>query len=372
MESQKKKCLFLVQGEGHGHMTQSISMKQLLEKVGIEVCEVIIGKSKQRQIPDFYFKKIRTDVCEIDSPNMSMGKKHRAVKLLPTLVQNILAIPSFIKSLRIIDKKIKEIKPDIIINFFEPLCGIYYMFFRPSVPIVSVAHHYMFLHSDYIMPKGNYISSIGLKIYTRLTALGSTKRLALSFYPFNNDTEKSIYPVPPLLRNEVLHHSVGTENYILIYILNSGYIEDIVNWHKQNPDTMLHCFTDKEDMGDTEQYDKTLYFHKLNDLKFLTMMANAGGVVTTAGFESVCEAMYMGKPVFTIPVEKDYEQFCNSRDAARTKLSIYSEKFDISSFLHYMNTHRGDNKEFSAWVEKAHQLITRHVLNVLKGGDNIN
>ncbi len=365
MELQRKKCLFLVQGEGHGHMTQSVSMKQVLEETGMEVCEVIIGKSSQRQIPEFYLRKMKIPVTEIESPNMYTDKRHKAVKPFHTFIKNVLLAPRFIKSLKIINQKIKEHKPDIIINFFEPLCGVYCMIFRPQVPIVSIGHHFMFLHSGFNMPKGRYITNASLKIYIWLTGFGSKKRLALSFYPFSDDIVNSIYPVPPLLRNEVLNYPVTTENYLLVYLLNNGYMEDIINWHKQNPETLLHCFTDRENMDGTEKYDETLYFHKLDDKKFLEMMASSKGVVTTSGFESVCEAMYMGKPVFMVPVQGQYEQFCNSRDAIKTCLGLYSDKFDIGRFLNYLDDYKGDSKGFSDWVEKSHHIMTTHILDIL-------
>lgn len=38
------KILFIVQGEGRGHLTQAISMEKLLRSSGHEVVEVLVGK----------------------------------------------------------------------------------------------------------------------------------------------------------------------------------------------------------------------------------------------------------------------------------------------------------------------------------------
>ena len=43
--------------------------------------------------------------------------------------------------------------------------------------------------------------------------------------------------------------------------------------------------------------DETLSFHQLDDVKFLNYMAGCRAYASTAGFESICEAMYLGKPV---------------------------------------------------------------------------
>lgn len=47
------KILFIVQGEGRGHLTQAISMEKLLRSNGHEVVEVLVGKSESRRLPGF-------------------------------------------------------------------------------------------------------------------------------------------------------------------------------------------------------------------------------------------------------------------------------------------------------------------------------
>ena len=63
------KYLFVVQGEGRGHMTQAITMMELLCSNGHQVVEVLVGRSKARSLPDFFVKNIRAEVKQFDSPN---------------------------------------------------------------------------------------------------------------------------------------------------------------------------------------------------------------------------------------------------------------------------------------------------------------
>jgi UDP:flavonoid glycosyltransferase YjiC (YdhE family) len=39
------KVLFVIQGEGRGHLTQALSLKQMLHNEGHEVVGVLVGKS---------------------------------------------------------------------------------------------------------------------------------------------------------------------------------------------------------------------------------------------------------------------------------------------------------------------------------------
>ena len=51
------KILFIVQGEGRGHLTQAISMERLLRSNGHEVVEVLVGKSESRRLPGFFIRE---------------------------------------------------------------------------------------------------------------------------------------------------------------------------------------------------------------------------------------------------------------------------------------------------------------------------
>lgn len=48
---------------------------------------------------------------------------------------------------------------------------------------------------------------------------------------------------------------------------------------------------------------ENLFFHKLSDTKFLQYMAGCNGLISSAGFESICEAFYLDKPVLMVPVK---------------------------------------------------------------------
>jgi len=354
-----------VQGEGRGHMTQSIAMKRMLENAGVSVDEVLIGSSDRREVPPFYYNKIKANVTSIESPNLSADKKNRSVNVLRTLIKNSKNIPAYRKSLRMIDEKIRTYRPDLIINFYEPLAGIYYMFHKCKVPMICIGHHYLFHHPDFNMPDRKLLDKITLRLYTSLTAYGATRKLALSFYPLKDCTEKSIYVIPPLLRSEVLEKQPVNGNYLLVYLLNSGYMNDVIKWHEKNPSIILHCFVDKKEIKDVVQYHEHLYFHQLNDQKFVEMMAGARGLITTAGFESVCEAMYLKKPALIVPVEGHYEQFCNSRDAFKAGAGIYDDRFDISRFLGFLAQYKQNNERYLEWVKLSQELTLKQIRSVL-------
>lgn len=347
--------MFIVQGEGRGHMTQAISAYTILKKAGHNVSCVMIGINPYREIPDFVKQQLNSELIAFNCPGFVMDSKVKAVKLIPSVLKNIFQLGIFKKSIQQIHAKVKEHKPDRIINFYTPLAGIYNYFFHPSVPMTCIAHQYIYLHQEYEFPKGKILDKLAIKFYTRLTSLGAEKKLALSFYPINDVKTQSIIGFPPLLRKEVFEQETKQGNYLLVYLVNNGYAEEIINWHKKNMGIELHCFTDRKDMDN--RYDDTLYLHKLDDKKFLRMMSQCKGFVSTAGFESICEAKYMGKPVFMVPVEGNYEQYCNAHDACKVGTGITGDDFDIDRFLTYLPTHQHNREEFRKWTDTAEEKL---------------
>ena len=364
-EARKVKVLFCIQGEGRGHMTQSIALQGLLEKAGYEVCGVLLGRSGQREIPAFYYQRMHAPIVAFSSPNFLTDSKAKSIRLLPSIIYNLYKLPFFTKEMKRIHRQIQEWKPDLIINFYDPLIGLYYRFFKPGIPMICIAHQYIFHHPDFKFPPVSAIQKASLKNFTDITAPASCKRLALSTYPLREINKRNIALVPPLLREDIFTLDIQKGDYILIYLLNAGYMEEIIHWHEKHPEVKLHCFTDKKDMEESWQYSDTLCFHRLNDKKFLELMAGCKAFAGTAGFESVCEAMYMEKPVLMVPVAGHFEQFCNSRDFAAAGAGVYDYYFNLDKLLAYLDSHISDYRAYRQWVDTAGDIILKEISGVL-------
>jgi uncharacterized protein (TIGR00661 family) len=363
--SKKQNVLLVVQGEGRGHMTQAITMAEMLIGDGMEISAVLVGCSDKREIPDFFYKRIKAPVIRFQSPNFVTDKKNKSIRLAASLFTNLRLWPVYSKSLDLIDATIKKHKPDAIINFYDPLIGLYYFFKKPTVPLVCIAHQYLFLHPAFQFPEGHRVDRIAVKIFSKLTAIRSAKKLAISLYSMADSPGQNIAVVPPLLRKDVFEQQTSKKEYYLIYLLNSGYREEIIRWHQNNKHIEAHCFCDMSESYDTLKYGENLYFHKLDDSKFLELMAGTKGLVSTAGFESVCEAMYLGKPVFLVPVKGHFEQFCNARDAFKAGAGIFDTAFNLDNFVSYVNTCKTDSVPFQTWQKNSTVMFLREIKNIL-------
>lgn len=342
--------IFTIQGEGRGHFTQAITLEQILRRQGDEVVAILVGKSSRREIPSFFTTKVKAPVYSYESPNFLPTPLNKRSPLLKSIAFNLKKLSAFRESISFIDRKIKELQPDMVINFYELMTGLTYLFKRPRTPMVCIGHQYLFLHKDFVFPRKPRIQLISLRFFTRLTAIGSSLKLALSFYNFPEDLEKRIVIVPPLLREEVLCRKPTRGNYIHGYLLNNGYVEEIAEWHRRYPHYPLHFFWDRKNAPETQKIAPGFTLHRIDDNLFIDYMAGCKAFATTAGFESVCEALYLQKPVLMVPVH--IEQECNAFDAIRAGAGIRSDRFDPETLLSYLPSYR-PNPVFRSWTQSA-------------------
>jgi uncharacterized protein (TIGR00661 family) len=292
-------------------------------------------------------------------------KNNRKVSLPATLAGIARKLPAYCRALRELKALVRETRPDVIINFFEPLTGIYALTCRRRPPVIAVAHQFMYGHPDYVRAPGLRLQQLGMKWFVRLVGAAST-RLALSLYEAADLPGKNLTVCPPLLRRQLFElHPNPAGNFILVYLLNHGYAEQIIEWHKENPHTALHCFYDKPDAPPEFCHDGTLTFHRLDGEKFLRMMAECKYVACTAGFESLSEAAWLGKPMFLVPVENHVEQQINAIDATRLGLCVTESTFNLNRLAELPE--RLDNGKFRAWANRADSLLLQTLERVVHG-----
>lgn len=353
------KYIFVIQGEGRGHLTQALALSHLLRGAGHSVEEVLVGRCKNRIIPPFFIDQIEAPVTLYDAPTLDYGGAGKRGNVAKTLMSNV--SPSHIKkwkgSTDIIRKHIEESDAEVVINFYEFLVGVMNMVSKVSKPILSIGHQFLLDHPKFNQPSARSSASLMLRSNNAICSFGSTKRLALSFYPLKSARRKHIDVVPPLLRPEIFEMESTRGDFILGYMLNPAYLEEVLEWKSRNREAKVHLFWDQKDAAEVEERVEGLWLHRLNDKEFLRLMSQCRGYVTTAGFESVCEAMYLGKPALMIPAH--IEQQINGEDASSVGAGAIAQRFDLSLLESVTTNYNADTTEFRKWVDSADKRFLR-------------
>lgn len=351
--SRPLRCAFVVQGEGRGHMTQALAAAEILRDAGHRICAVHLGTSDRRPVPGFFRERIRAPVRTFRSPILVPDSEDRGMSVGATFFHNLVRAPAYARGTLRLGRRLREEDPDVVVNFFDLLGAAALLLFRPGRRRLAVGHHFLVTHDDFPRPDGTGIGWWGLSLLTVLCGLGASRRLALSFRPLPDPGPRTAV-FPPLLRRSVLEAEPTEGRHLQVYVLNPGYARELKAWHAQNREVVVEAFWDRADVPECVEVHPNLRFHRIDDRRFVEGLRTCRGLATTAGFESVCEAMYLGKPVLLVPTSGHVEQACNAEDALRSGAGIRRRSFALDDLLTYLE--RDDHEApdgFRDWVRSA-------------------
>ena len=341
------RVLFAVQGEGRGHLTQALALAPMLRRRGHEVVGVVAGTSRWGDVPPFFRRGIGAPVEAVESPAFESDATGR-IRPGATLLANLKRVRRFGPSLDRISAAIERTEPDVVVNFYEGLVGLHGLLRVSDTPVVAVGHQFMTGHPGYPLLPGMPIQRVAMETLTRLVGTGVEARLALSFY--DAPDRPGVRVIPPILRDQLFElEGRPTDGSILVYLMEPAMAPGLVAWSDRHPDVRVHVFATVE----PHEHSPALTFHGLSGTEFLERMATARGVVCTAGFETISEAMWLGTPALMVPTPGHYEQRCNAVDAASVGAGVVSDTLDLDPLLEYLEAHTPDPAPFRAWVAKA-------------------
>ena len=357
------KYLICIKGDGRGHITQALALAPLLQSHGHEVCAFVVGCTEKTHLPAFLAAKATAPIVKVYSPNFVPDKHNKGISWGSTFLEAILHTPKFQGTFKTYARLIKEHKPDVIINLYDPSISLYSCLHRLPAPLIHIAHQYLMLHDVFVFPQGREIEKSAIVNYTRFTQLNTTKMLALSFYEAPDDREKKIFPVAPILREEIFKRTPTQGDHLLVYVMNAGLAQEIRAFNALRPDVPVHAFWNNREAPETLKESSTLTFHQLNDTLFLDMMASCRGVACTAGFETVSEALYYRKPALLMPSPGQYEQFANAMDAESIGAGKRVTKLDLNLLLDFIPEYQPKYDDYMKWLPTANPKILSHLEN---------
>jgi len=344
------KYLLFTQDNGRGHLAQTLVLKEKLESRGHQIVAVIIGSKKGAKLPQFFTEQFSGLTFAMFSPYFITDRKDRGIKIIASIGLSLLHIPRYLASIKKIKEIVKELKPDILINCYEPLAGLYYRFHRVSQPMFCIGHQYFIDHPSFTFPSISALAKRTLKVYNLFTAPRSVTRVTLSFTKEEDLPQQNLIICPPLIRSIIKNSHPENQGFILAYILNPGYGEEIKSWCQKNPATKVEVF--REQSEKEISVINNLTFHNLSGEKFINHLVNCAAYASTGGFESISEAAYLQKSILMVPTRGQFEQKCNATDAQRAGLAQTANKFDLSPLiLNQTKTHPRGQSAFKEWVD---------------------
>ena len=286
------KILYSVAGEGNGHAVLS---KTIIEHLKKKHRVRIYSHGKGYKFLSKFFKPKRILGFHIYYIN-------NAVSSILTGTINTLKLPfMFLFNLKMFFDIITY-NPDIIITDFEPFAAYYAkILFKP---LISIDNQHIITNTK--------IKTRGLKSLYHLHSwlviktfipLPDYKFITTFFYP--KVKRKNTFLVNTILQNEIFELKPKDKKHILVYQTSTSYKKIFKTLKNINKEFIIYGF-------DKNKTENNLQFKKFNEKEFFNDLVNCEAVIMNGSFTLMGEAIYLKKPIFSIPINKQFEQMVNS------------------------------------------------------------
>jgi len=343
------KCVFIVQGEGRGHISQSMAMKEYLEGAGYSLEAVFVGQRPNGNLPDYFVNCFSDKIIPFQSPYFLSTPNGKGIYVGRTLMFNLLRSFRYIREVGRIRKKINSLQPDVVFNFYDGIGALALRKVNPGIKRIGIGHHFYLHLKEYFGLTGSGMDRFLLSWHTRIIMKSCDRVMALSFSEQQGNSRIEV--VPPLIRKEFREMDPKAGGSYLVYLLKEGYIYDLIMLAREDPEFEADVFT-----GIIPGIDlpSGIRIHQAEGDKFKELMASCRGLIATAGFDTAAEAGYQGIPLAVIPVRNHFEQSCNSLDVERSGIGLRLDRME-PGIQHRLK--QFDNKEFRKWVDRSEELI---------------
>lgn len=275
------KVLYGIQGTGHGHVSRAREILPELSKLA-DVDVLMSGTNCRMTVDGQRVARRRGLSLTYDSRG--------AVSYLKTaMALNPIRFLRDVQSLHIADY-------DLVISDFEPITS--WAAITSRTPCIGLSHQAAFLSDRTPRPHSeSRIAEYILKYFAPCH-----KHIGFHFLRYDRFIEG------PIIRSDVRNLNPTQGDHISVY-LPAFDPETLVSIFNKFRQIKWEVFSP---LCDQTMHRHHITVHPVGNEPFLRSMESCAGVVTSAGFETCAEAIYLGKKLLAIPIKNQYEQQCNA------------------------------------------------------------
>ena len=310
------RILYGVVGEGMGHATRSAVVLEHLLQSGHEVRVVVSGRAHSFLVEQLKSYQKAT-VEEIHG--LTLRYLSNRLDMTGSIYHNLKNAPQAIrKNIRVYRKVAEDgFKPQLVVSDFESWAALYAL--RNRVPVVSIDNMQILnrcKHDKRITAAKGFDFRLA-RLAVKVKMPGAYHYLVTSFF-FPPVRKRRTSLVPPILRTEVIEAERRPGDHVLVY-LRASEREDLVRMLKKSgPRFRVYGFAG-------EATDDNVTLCNFSAERFLNDLRTARAVIAGGGFTLMSEAVSLGVPMLSIPIEKQYEQELNARYLAHLGYGTWAQ-----------------------------------------------
>lgn len=282
------KILYAIQGTGHGHLSRAREiLPALFEHYDVDILVSGYNSKMPLEFPVKY-------TCK----GISFIYGHGGISLSKSLKE--LSLFQYLKE----TVKLDVTAYDLVISDFEPVSA--WAAKLRKVPSLSMSHQAAFYSEK--TPRPTKVSRVAEFIMRHYAPCDDS--IAFHFESYDS------FILPPIIRKEIRDLNPYIGKHITVY-LPAFPVELLIDVFGKLKQREWHIFSPNVEKVTRKKH---LLLIPVNNKEFLSSLEGSDGLVTSSGFEACAEAMYLGKKLLTIPIQHQYEQYCNA--AAMKKMGV--------------------------------------------------
>lgn len=236
-------------------------------------------------------------------------------------------------------------KPDLVITDYEPYSAQYGYAYQSKVVTIDQQSKYMLKTLPPEINEFNYADEI---MRLKMFFPSAHKRVACSFFKVPNSEHEKVDVIPTNIRAKVVNlknNPLEVPHYIVYLPTQPGFeqgLDEIIFALSARRKERFVIFLDKKTyicskrtLDLCKNIHKHIFFVPHGEALFEKMLSSCHGIISTAGHSLLSEAMYLGIPVYAMPLPM-YEQQLNAAIIAANKFGISSPGLtqeDLDDFI---------------------------------------
>ena len=329
------RVLYSCCGEGQGHSSRVHTVTRALTSLGHEV--KILASHKAFQV----LKPRLPEVREI--PGFTFVYQNNRVELMASAWGNLPLLRQRGRVIREITGLIEDWQPHLAIADFEP--------FLPraaelaGLRCISLDHQGVIPFARPPLPWNQQVSALAARAVVGLTSYRAEARLATSFFYPPVPAGGNVHFYPPILREKVRQITPRDDGHVVVYQTSSSFTR-LPELLRHLPFRFKVFAYENAPAGE----DGNVSYYPRSDLRFIEEVGTASWVLTNGGYTLMSEALFLGKPVFSLPVAWQFEQWLNA---------YYLEDLKYGTMCDDLNKFPAKIQEFTGQLEGFRKNIAR-------------
>jgi uncharacterized protein (TIGR00661 family) len=334
--------LYGLAGEGMGHATRSKVVVEHLLKRGHELHIVASNRAY-----DFLAKSF-PNATRI--PGLRLVYENNTVDKLKSLWTNLKPREGQ-EAVEIVEKIIRKEQPNIIITDYEPtvahLAGMMSwqaIIGKKKIPLLSVDNMHVISNCRIEVPS-KYWDDYAIVKYGNdlMVPPQNVSKYVITTFFYPEITRRDTVLVPSLVREPITKAKPKERDYILLYQTsqsNTAMLEVLKRFRRER--FVIYGFN-------LHRKDHNLTFKKFSEEGFISDLAECKAAITNGGFTMMSEAVFLHKPIFSVPVKQQFEQICNAIHLDKEGYGEFHEELTykgLSGFLYNLPLYKDNLKKY--------------------------